>query len=80
MYCYLCLVTCRQGIARALLEAAEALASFSEVQDVHLHCRIVDDAPYRLYDSAGYETTALDHRLAPLLTWEYRRRLMRKAL
>ncbi|CAI7921132.1 unnamed protein product [Closterium sp. NIES-53] len=70
----------RLGIARVLLSAVEELAAALGATSMCLHCRLVDTPPFLLYSSAGYTTLQQDHPLAPLLTFQRRRRLMQREL
>lgn len=70
----------RRGIGWHLLKASEELISqLSPSKDVYLHCRMVDEAPFKMYKKAGYEVVKTDTVLV-LLMLQRRKHLMRKKL
>uniref|UniRef100_A0A1J3EJW0 N-acetyltransferase domain-containing protein n=1 Tax=Noccaea caerulescens TaxID=107243 RepID=A0A1J3EJW0_NOCCA len=70
----------RRGIGWHLLKASEELISqLSPSKDVYLHCRMVDEAPFKMYRKAGYEVVKTDTILI-LLMLQRRKHLMRKKL
>ena len=45
----------RRGIGWYLLKASEKLTSqLTFSKDVYLHCRMIDEAPFKMYIKAGY--------------------------
>lgn len=70
----------RRGVGKALLRAAEALARTVHRDEIFLHCRVIDDAPRRLYEGAGYRAVAGDSHLSAFLGLQRRRVLMSKRL
>lgn len=74
------MVLVRRGIGWHLLKASEELISqLSPSKDVYLHCRMVDEAPFKMYRKAGYEVVKTDTILI-LLMLQRRKHLMRKKL
>lgn len=51
---------CRQGIARALLAAADAAVAADGHSQVWLHVRLADEAATALYQAGGYREVARD--------------------
>lgn len=52
--------TCRQGMARAMLDACHKLLCSKGSPAVWLHVRVADKVAYQLYQSAMYEEVARD--------------------
>ncbi|KAM7464602.1 hypothetical protein LguiA_032723 [Lonicera macranthoides] len=74
----------RRGIGWHLLKASEELisqmsSSSTSREEVFLHCRVIDEAPFSMYTKAGYEVVKTDSFLI-LLTLQRRKHLMRKQL
>ncbi|GMH27625.1 hypothetical protein Nepgr_029468 [Nepenthes gracilis] len=70
----------RRGIGWHLLKASEELISYMSCsRDVYLHCRIIDSAPFSMYEKAGYDIFKTDS-IFVLLTLQRRKHLMRKKL
>ncbi|KAJ7541449.1 hypothetical protein O6H91_10G060000 [Diphasiastrum complanatum] len=69
----------RQGIGWQLLRAAEELATIKGYKQMHLHCRVIDSVPLRMYKKAGYKIIATDS-IWILLSFQRRRHLMVKSL
>ncbi|KAK8691488.1 hypothetical protein V6N13_074998 [Hibiscus sabdariffa] len=54
----------RRGIGRHLLKASEELIpQMASSKVVHLHCRIIDEAPFNMYMKAGYHVVQTDNVL-----------------
>ncbi|KAJ6768916.1 ACYL-COA N-ACYLTRANSFERASES (NAT) SUPERFAMILY PROTEIN [Salix koriyanagi] len=70
----------RRGIGWNLLKASEELISqMGSMQDVYLHCRMIDSAPFNMYTKAGYNIVKTDS-LWVLLMLQRRKHLMCKKL
>ncbi|CAK9137811.1 unnamed protein product [Ilex paraguariensis] len=70
----------RRGIGWHLLKASEELISqMNSSREVYLHCRMIDEAPFKMYTKAGYSIVKTDSILI-LLTLQRRKHLMRKQL
>lgn len=69
----------RQGHARRMLAACEALAAARGAAELHLHARLGDQPALGLYESAGYEVVDSDSWLVKL-RGQTPRALMRKGL
>ncbi|CAK7326944.1 unnamed protein product [Dovyalis caffra] len=70
----------RRGIGWNLLKASEELISqMSSMQDVYLHCRMIDSAPFNMYTKAGYNIIKTNS-IWVLLMLQRRKHLMCKKL
>ncbi|XP_010913529.1 GCN5-related N-acetyltransferase 5, chloroplastic [Elaeis guineensis] len=70
----------RRGIGGHLLKACEELITQMKAErKVYLHCRMIDDVPFRLYKKAGYKVVKTDSILI-WLTLQRRKYLMLKEL
>lgn len=70
----------RRGIGWHLLKASEELIShMSPSREVYLHCRMIDAAPLKMYEKAGYSIIKTDSILI-LLMLQRRKHLMCKKL
>lgn len=82
---YICNMTVRKplrrrGIGWHLLKASEELIShMSPSREVYLHCRMIDAAPLKMYEKAGYSIIKTDSVLI-LLMLQRRKHLMCKKL
>lgn len=54
-------------------------SSSTSREEVYLHCRMIDEAPFSMYTKAGYDVVKTDSFLI-LLTLQRRKHLMRKQL
>ncbi|KAK8471958.1 hypothetical protein PHAVU_002G073400 [Phaseolus vulgaris] len=70
----------RRGIGWHLLKASEELISqMSSSKEVYLHCRMIDEAPFKMYTKADYKIVKTDSILV-LLMLQRRKHLMCKKL
>ncbi|QCD90598.1 Acyl-CoA N-acyltransferase [Vigna unguiculata] len=70
----------RRGIGWHLLKASEELISqMSSSKEVYLHCRMIDEAPFKMYTKADYKVVKTDSILV-LLMLQRRKHLMCKEL
>ncbi|KAK1555359.1 hypothetical protein Q3G72_025297 [Acer saccharum] len=70
----------RRGIGWHLLKASEEIISqMTSSKEVYLHCRMIDAAPFNMYNKAGYKTIETDSFLI-LLMLQRRKHLMCKKL
>ncbi|XWS34853.1 hypothetical protein CRYUN_Cryun21dG0072600 [Craigia yunnanensis] len=70
----------RRGIGWRLLKASEELISqMTSSNEVYLHCRMIDEAPFNMYIKAGYNVVQTDSFFI-LLTLQRRKHLMCKNL
>ncbi|KAB2613882.1 hypothetical protein D8674_036198 [Pyrus ussuriensis x Pyrus communis] len=70
----------RRGIGWHLLKASKELISqMSSSREVYLHCRMIDTAPFNMYEKAGYDIVKTDTILV-LLLLQRRKHLMCKKL
>ncbi|KAL9664617.1 hypothetical protein QQ045_020022 [Rhodiola kirilowii] len=70
----------RKGIGWHLLKASEELiARMNTSREVYLHCRMIDEAPFKMYTKAGYSIIKTDSILV-LLMLQRRKYLMCKKL
>ncbi|WVZ12988.1 hypothetical protein V8G54_017518 [Vigna mungo] len=70
----------RRGIGWHLLKASEELISqMSSSKEVYLHCRMIDEAPFKMYTKADYKIVKTDSILV-LLMLQRRKYLMCKEL
>ncbi|XP_047168484.1 uncharacterized protein LOC124837220 [Vigna umbellata] len=70
----------RRGIGWHLLKASEELISqMSSSKEVYLHCRMIDEAPFKMYTKADYKIVKTDSILV-LLMLQRRKHLMCKEL
>ncbi|MED6183892.1 hypothetical protein PIB30_042123 [Stylosanthes scabra] len=70
----------RRGIGWHLLNASEELISkMSSSREVYLHCRMIDEAPFSMYEKANYKVVKTDSILV-LLMLQRRKHLMCKKL
>lgn len=70
----------RRGIGWQLLQASEELITHMTCsKQVHLHCRMIDTAPFNMYTKAGYEIVKTD-TIFVLLLLQRRKHLMCKKL
>ncbi|KAL4281179.1 hypothetical protein GQ457_03G025860 [Hibiscus cannabinus] len=59
-----CLMLEPRGIGQHLLKASEELIpQMASSKVVHLHCRIIDEAPFNMYMKAGYHVVQTDNVL-----------------
>lgn len=77
--CSFCLVF-RQGIGKATLLAAEDVCRSLGFKTVHLHCRLIDEIPCKIYQDSGYVIEKTDNALASTILFQQRRHLMKKTL
>lgn len=70
----------RQGHARLMLAAAEALAAARGFSTIWLHARLADAAAQQLYLSSGYAVVEQDNALLAKVRGITPRALMRKQL
>jgi len=74
------LILFRRGIGWHLLKASEELISqMSSSKEVYLHCRMIDEAPFKMYTKADYKVVKTDSILV-LLMLQRRKHLMCKEL
>ncbi|XLR23077.1 hypothetical protein S83_050977 [Arachis hypogaea] len=70
----------RRGLGWHLLKASEELISrTSSSREVYLHCRMIDEAPFSMYEKANYKVVKTDSILV-LLMLQRRKHLMCKKL
>lgn len=70
----------RRGIGWHLLKASEELISLmSSSREVYLHCRMIDSAPFSMYQKSGYDIVKTD-TIFIFLKLQRRKYLMRKIL